>query len=169
MFEVLNQSRDELLDDCTVETFRGSGPGGTKADTTESAVRITHEPTGITVSASEQRSQQANRKTAYRRLKLKYALEVRHDVDSERINIPDQLESYLNDGIDINPKNPHFPFWVKLVLDVLKAHQGRVGPTADVFGLSTNQLVRFFRKDDRLWQQANRIREQFDLHPLKSD
>lgn len=169
MFDVLNQSPDDLLEDCRVETFRGSGPGGTKADTTESAVRITHEPSGVTVTASEQRSQRANRKTALRRLKLQYALQVRHDVDPERIRVPEQLNSYRNGGIDINPKNPHFPFWVKLVLDVLEACEGRVGPAADVFELSTNQLVQFLSKDDRLWERANRIRNDHELHDLKQD
>lgn len=169
MFEVLNQSTDDLLEECRVETYRGSGPGGTNADATESAVRITHEPTGITVTASEQRSQQANRKTALRRLKLQYALQVRHDVDPERVSVPEQLDSYRNNGIDVNPKNPHFPFWVKLVLDVLDAEEGRVGPTADVFEVSTNQIVNFLERDDRLWERANHIRKNNELHALKSD
>lgn len=150
-----------------METYRGSGPGGTKADTTESAVRITHEPSGVTVSASEQRSQHANKKTALRRLKLEYALQVRHVVDPGRVKIPDQLSSYHNGGIQINPKNPHFPFCVKLVLDLLDSCKGRVSDVADVLEIPTNQLVRFFEKDDRLWQQANSIRNDHDLHDLK--
>lgn len=168
MFEVLNKSDEQLLEDCHVETFRGSGPGGTKADTTESSVRITHEPSGVSVTASEKRSQRANRKTALRRLKLEYALNVRHDVDPERVTVPEQLASYLNGGIEVNPKNPHFPFWVKLVLDVLEALDGEVGSTADVFGVSTNQLVKFLSRDDRVWETVNDLREQHGLHPLKT-
>jgi hypothetical protein len=149
--------------------MRGSGPGGTKSDTTESAVKITHQPTEITVKASENRSQHANRKSALRRLRLQYALQVRHDVNLDQVRIPDQLEDYRNEGIDINPKNPHFPFWVKLVLDVFEASNGQLGTTAEVLGISTNQLVKFFDKKSALWTKANDIRSSYGHGVLKRD
>lgn len=167
MFETLNQSDEGLLGDCDVQTFRGSGPGGTKSDTTESAVRIRHEPTGVTAKASEARSQHENRKKALRRLRIKYAATVRHDVDPERVTVPEQLEQYLGDGLRVNVKNPHFPFWVKLVLDVFAANQARLGETADVFDLSTNQLVNFLARHDTVWEEANRLREEHDHGRLK--
>ena len=50
------------------ETMRASGPGGQNLNKTESAVRVTHLPSGIAVTAREERSQLANRKLALARL-----------------------------------------------------------------------------------------------------
>lgn len=55
------------------ETMRASGPGGQHVNRTESAVRITHVPTGIQASATEERSQHRNRALALARLAKKLA------------------------------------------------------------------------------------------------
>jgi protein subunit release factor B len=49
--------------------FKSSGPGGQKKNKTESAVRLQHLPTGITVTATESRSQSVNKRTALARLR----------------------------------------------------------------------------------------------------
>jgi protein subunit release factor B len=52
-----------------IETYKSSGPGGQRKNKTETAVRLTHLPSGIRVSATEQRSQVQNRELAFERLR----------------------------------------------------------------------------------------------------
>jgi len=58
----------KLAKDCDVETYRASGPGGQHRNKTESAVRMTHRPTGIVRVATEHRSQLRNRTLALERI-----------------------------------------------------------------------------------------------------
>jgi protein subunit release factor B len=62
-----------LLAECEVSVFIGGGPGGQHRNKTESAVRLVHLPTGITVTATERRSQLRNRDAALERLRERLA------------------------------------------------------------------------------------------------
>lgn len=52
-----------------VETYRSRGPGGQRKNKTETAIRLRHIPSGITVVATEHRTQAQNRKLAFKRLR----------------------------------------------------------------------------------------------------
>lgn len=80
-------------DDIRVDVFRASGAGGQHINKTSSAVRITHEPTGIVVSSQAQRSQFQNRDTAMSMLKAKlYQLELEKQEQEAAALRGEQLE-----------------------------------------------------------------------------
>ena len=91
-------------EDLQVDTFRASGAGGQHVNKTDSAVRMTHLPSGIVVACQNQRSQIANRDTALRILKAKlYELELRkreermaeHKDENKEIGWGSQIRSYV--------------------------------------------------------------------------
>ena len=63
------QSLEDIARDCDVQVFRASGPGGQCVNTTDSAVRMTHVPSGATVVSRESRSQFRNRQLCAQKLR----------------------------------------------------------------------------------------------------
>ena len=90
--------------DCRIDTYRSSGSGGQHVNTTDSAVRITHIPTGIAVACQSERSQHKNRATAWNMLRARlYEQELERreaaasDVEASKSDIGwgHQIRSYV--------------------------------------------------------------------------
>lgn len=65
-------SLDEIAASCEVDVFHATGPGGQGVNTSDSAVRMTHVPTGIVVTSRESRSQYRNRQLCLQKLRAEF-------------------------------------------------------------------------------------------------
>jgi protein subunit release factor B len=66
---ILPDADDDLLAECAVSTFRSSGSGGQHVNVTDSAVRLTHLPTGLVITSQSERSQFLNKKECVTKLR----------------------------------------------------------------------------------------------------
>ncbi len=76
-------SDEEFLKECQIETFRASGKGGQHVNKTESAVRITHLPTGIMTICQDERSQFQN--------KRKCLIQLRSKLEALNVRLPERI------------------------------------------------------------------------------
>lgn len=99
--DVIVDIRDE---DLRIDVYRSSGPGGQSVNTTDSAVRITHQPTGLVVTCQNEKSQLKNRETAMKILRSRlYELEQekrRAELDAlkgekKQISFGSQIRNYV--------------------------------------------------------------------------
>ena len=161
----LTQADEKLVAACGVETYRASGPGGQHRNKRDSAVRLTHKPTGVVVTATERRSQHENRRRAIKRLRKAIALEVR-----EKPQAPSEpLRTVLDASAwpRVSQRSSAYLVAAAEILDRLEADCGKVSEAAKRLGVSTASVTKFLSLDSDLLEAANRIRRRFGHKPLR--
>ncbi len=158
--EFLSLEDHALLEQCSVDHYRASGPGGQKRNKTSSAVRLRHHPTGLSVTATDDRSQHVNRRRALRRLRQAIALHTRAPIDLEQYERTPLLSSCVSHAgrLAVGRRDHRYFAAVCEVLDVLWACDLRVGEAARRLGITTANLVKFMQNDPKVWERANQMR-----------
>ena len=156
---------DELLADCAVKRTRRSGPGGQHRNKVETAVVITHRPTGVRAEASERRSQADNRREAIFRLRVQLALRVRREVP----DCPSKLWRSRTAGrqVAVSKKHDDFPAILAEALDSVYSFQGAVADAAQRLGVTTSQLIKLLKVEPDALTSVNQLRGDHDLAPLR--
>ena len=165
----LSLSDEALVGQCHVDRYRASGPGGQKVNKTSSAIRLRHGPTGLVVTAQDDRSQRVNKVRAIRRLREAITLHVRAEIDPDTYE-PSKLPSGCITGegqIRVSSRNERYHPAVSELLDILSACGTRTSDAAKRIGISTAHLVQFLRKDPKLWDRVNQMRAAAGLKPLR--
>lgn len=157
---------DALLQQCDIRRTRHSGPGGQHRNKVETAIEITHRPTGIIAFAAERRSQEQNRQVAISRLRLLLAIRVR-SVGHTELNPSVLWQSRCrNQKISCSERHDDFPIMLAEALDAIDAKAFDVKRAAAALGCSTSQLVRFVAAIPEALEIINTQRVMRSLHRL---
>jgi RF-1 domain len=160
-------SDQQLLRSCRLDQHRGSGPGGQKRNKTSNAVRLTHTPSGIAVTASESRSLLENKTRALRRMRIKLAVDLREPLDPVKFEPPDWfLSMRRGDRIEASHRHEFYVPLVGLVMDLMDAMNGNPSAVATMLGVSTTSIVKILEAEPQLWTAANRTRTGAGMKPL---
>lgn len=120
--------------DLKIDVFRSSGPGGQSVNTTDSAVRITHVPTGIVVSMQNEKSQIQNRAAAMRVLQTRLMLLQKEEEAAKKKELAGVITASWGDQM-----RSYFLYGQQLVKDLRTGYE--VGNPASVFDGDLDGLI----------------------------
>lgn len=156
-----------LLKECSVERTRRSGPGGQHRNKVETAIVLTHRPTGVQAEASERRSQPENLAVATTRLRVRLAVEVRQPVDLEELPSALWRSRCVQQRIRVNPEHDDFPTLLAEALDTLAGCDWEVTTAAQKLACSTSQLGKFLQLEAPAFSLLNQQRQSRGWQALK--
>ena len=169
----------DMLKDCRVDTYKSSGPGGQRKNKVETAVRLVHNPSGVSAQGQQTRSQRQNKSLAMQNLRIHIACACRTPQDLEHLDMPEEIaECFKPKGkqakakdakarLTLAPGNRLFWPTAAFVLDVFDAAEGRLSDASDALGVSTANLAAFLRSHRNLLAAAQTIRQTNGHSPLR--
>ncbi|MCP4376059.1 MAG: peptide chain release factor-like protein [bacterium] len=169
----------KLAGDCRIDRYKSRGPGGQHKNKVETAIRVVHEPSGLSAQGQQTRSQLRNKTLALRNLRMHIACSCRQPQDLTKLTIPDEIAEYLQPPSDSAPQKQNkrklsmgsgnWYFWpvAAVVLDVFDSSQGQLSTASTALGISTANLAAFLRGDRHLLQAAQSIRKIHNHTPLR--
>lgn len=159
---------EELLKDCRQEGGRGSGPGGQNRNMVETAIELTHKPTGVMAHADERRTRAENLRVAIRRLRIRLAIGLRTERDLIAEPSPRWAARVRGKQIAINPDHRDYPALLAEALDVLWLKRFDPKPAAILLCVSPSQLIRMVGKEPEALSVVNQRRKERGRHELKT-
>jgi hypothetical protein len=155
-----------LLSECRIERGRRSGPGGQHRNKVETAIRICHQPSGITSEATERRSQEQNQQVAVRRLRLQLALHVRGTRQADEAPSSLWVSRCRGGRIAVSRDHEDFPALLAEAMDVLVACDMDTRRAAESLRVTPTQLTRLLKLEPHALPLVNKQRAIRGLHRL---
>lgn len=162
----LQLDQEQLKNACSITRTRRGGPGGQHRNKVETAIVITHDASGISAQAGEERSQHANLTTAIARLKVNLAIGVRSD---PLPTAPSALwkSRVKNRRIAVSRSHADYPIILTTALDALALAENDIVAAAKFLEISTSQLIKFFKIHPQVFDHVQRTRRANGLGTLK--
>jgi hypothetical protein len=161
------QDPKSLVAACDVRRQRRSGPGGQHRNKVETGIFLRHRASGIEASATERRSQEANRRVAVERLRFRLAVNLRTAIRGEQ-SASDRWTSRLAGGrIQCSVKHEDFPALLAEALDFLAAESWNHTAAAARLGCTASQLVKLLKKSPEAFTKLNTERQVVGKPALK--
>lgn len=150
----------ELIEACVVQRLKqkGSGAGGQRKNKVQTAVRVTHTPTGLFAQAAERREPEVNRKQALFRLRVRLAIEHRSGLGFERLPSECWLKRTKNRRLSINASHEDFPALLAEAIEALAQEDWDAAIAGQRLQVSTSQLVKLLAKEPKALAVVNERR-----------